>query len=80
MAIIATLSVSILTPQANAEFEEEQNIAVTGALVPHGGFIVPVGLVFVQFGETGSRKSATVSPNGSWQRTGTVPRNALLRA
>jgi hypothetical protein len=43
MAIIATMSVSILTPQANAEFEEEQNIAVTGALVPHGGFIVPIG-------------------------------------
>ena len=49
---MASLLVNILTLQANAEFEEEQNISVTGSLVAQGGFIVPVGQASVQFGET----------------------------
>jgi hypothetical protein len=36
MAIDATMSASIATPRENAEFAEEQNISVTGSLVPPG--------------------------------------------
>src|SRR5690348_1707531 len=67
---MATVSVSITTPAANAEVED--SVSVTGTVAVQGGVLKKINQVNVRFGQSGPLGQATVTLAGQWACTGTV--------
>src|SRR5690242_4029430 len=72
---MATLSVIINTPSANAEVED--SVSVAGIVAVQGGTLKTLDQVGVRFGETGASRQATVSGFG-WRCDGAVARDLVF--